>query len=182
MQKFIHDKVDHIIKKEEWLYHIIPIQKLRQTSKVDFDAMPFFREINWIDIVTHQFDAHSPALPCWDNDVWYMHPWQEDNLITLSGNRYVELYNPNTKEIEKFEISHDCIKLNWVLIHEWAGILWWSENVFHRNYSAEGSVSMNFAVRDEKFDIDSEFNIYKLDIKTWEYKVARVWKEDQPTK
>jgi hypothetical protein len=109
-----------------------------------------------------------------------MHPWQEDNLITLCGNRTVELYNPKTKKIEEFEISHEYIKLNWELIYEGPAILWWNEGIFHRNHSPEGSVSQNFAVRDEKFNIDTEFNIYKLDINTWKYEVARIWKLDQP--
>jgi hypothetical protein len=41
-----------------------------------------------------------------------MHSGQEDNLITLCGNRVVELYNPNTKSIEVFEVSYEEIKLN----------------------------------------------------------------------
>jgi len=47
-----------------------------------------------------------------------MHPGQEDNLITVCGNRIVELYDSNTKQIEKFDISHEKIKLNGELIHE----------------------------------------------------------------
>jgi hypothetical protein len=109
-----------------------------------------------------------------------MHPWQEDNLITLCGNRTVELYNPETKQIEVFEISHSEIRLNWKLIHEWPAILWWNEWVFHRNHSPKWSVSQNFAVRDEKFNIDTEFNIYRLALETGKYEVARVWKLDQP--
>jgi hypothetical protein len=52
--------------------------------------------------------------------------------------------------------------------------------VFHRNSSPEWSVSMNFAVRTSKFNIDTEFNIYTLDTSTWSYEVARLWKLDQP--
>jgi hypothetical protein len=32
-----------------------------------------------------------------------MHPWQEDNLITLCGNRTVELYNPKTKKLKNLK-------------------------------------------------------------------------------
>jgi hypothetical protein len=40
---------------------------------------------------------------------------------------------------------------------------------------------MNFAVRNNKFDLDTEFNIYDLDVHTWEFEVARIWKLDQPS-
>lgn len=180
MAKYLSEEKESIVKSEEGIWYIIPIKKLRETISVEFDAFPLFREINGIDIVKHEPGARSPSLPSWDYDVWYMHPGQEDNLITLCGNRFVELYNPNTKVIEVFEISHEQIKLNWEVIHEWPAILGWPTEIFHRNHSPEGSVSQNFAVRDEKFNLDTEFSIYKLDIGNGEYKVAREWKLDQP--
>ena len=180
MSKYLSEEKESIIASEPWVWYIIPIKKLRETTSVEFDAFPLFREINGIDIVTHEAWARSPSLPNWDYDVWYMHPGQEDNLITLCWNRFVELYNPNINKIEVFEISHEKIKLNGELIHEWPAILGWNTNIFHRNHSPEWSVSQNFAVRDEKFNLDTEFNIYKLDIKTGEYEVARVGKLDQP--
>ena len=179
MAKYLSDELDSIVKREEWIWYIIPIKKLRQTTSVEFDAFPLFREINGVDIVKHEPGAYSPTLPDWDNDVWYYHPGQEDNLITLCGNRTVELYNHKTKKVEVFEISHERIKHNWKVVHDGPAILGWNIWVFHRNHSPEGSVSQNFAVRDEKFDLDTEFNIYKLDIGTGESYVARVWKEDQ---
>jgi len=180
MNKFIHNRCEDIIKKQDWLFHIIPLKRLRHTNKVDFDVMSFFEEFNWIDIVTHQAWAKSP-WSVWDKeDMWYMHKWQEDNLITLSGNRYVELYDMKNKKIERFEISHELIKHNWEIIHEGPAILGWPVTVFHRNYSPNGSVSMNFAVRTNDFDLDTEFNIYNLNINTGEYDIVRVWKEDQP--
>ena len=180
MAKYLSEECASIVKSEKGVWYIIPIKRLRETTSVEFDAFPLFREINGIDIVKHEIGARSPSLPDGDSDVWYMHPGQEDNLITLCGNRTVELYNPNTKKIEEFEISHEEIKLNGELIHKWPAILGWNEGIFHRNHSPKWSVSQNFAVRDEKFNIDTEFNIYKLDIKSWEYEVVRVWKLDQP--
>jgi hypothetical protein len=56
------------------MWYIIPIKKLRETASVEFDAFPLFREINGIDIVTHEPGARSPSLPNGDYDVWYMHP------------------------------------------------------------------------------------------------------------
>jgi len=180
MAKFIHERSKDIIKKQEWLFHIIPLKRLRHTNKVDFDVMSFFEEFNGIDIVTHQAWARSPGS-VWDKDNnWYMHKGQEDNLITLSGNRYVELYDMKNKKVERFEISHELIKHNWEIIHEGPAILGWPVEVFHRNYSPKGSVSMNFAVRTDKFNLDTEFNIYDLNTSTGEYTVARIGKEDQP--
>lgn len=180
MAKYLSEEKDSIVKSEEWVWYIIPIKKLRETTSVEFDAFPLFREINGIDIVRHEPGARSPSLPNGDTDVWYMHPGQEDNLITLCWNRFVELYNPNTKVIEVFEISHEEIKLNGKIIHEWPAILGWYVDIFHRNHSPEWSVSQNFAVRDEKFNLDTEFSIYKLDIKSWEFSVSREGKLDQP--
>ena len=179
MSEFVHNRNDDIIKKQEWLFHIIPIKRLRSTNKVDFDVMELYEEFNWIEIVTHKPWARSP-WSVWEKDeLWYMHRWQEDNLITLSWNRYVELYDMENKKIEHFEISHDCIRHNWAMIYEGPAVLWWPANVFHRNHSPKGSVSMNFSVRTEKFDLDTEFNIYSLDTLTWEFEVARIWKLDQ---
>lgn len=180
MTKYLSEEHDSIVASEPGVWYIIAMKKLRETSKVEFDAFPLFPQINGIDIVTHEPGARSPSLPDWDFDVWYMHPGQEDNLITLCGNRIVELYNPKTRAIETFELSRKQIKHNWKLLHEGPALLWWNIGVFHRNHSPEGSVSQNFAVRDENFDLDNEFSIYKLDLETGEYEVARVGKLDQP--
>ena len=180
MAKYLSEELDSIIACEPGVWYIIPIMKLRETSRVEFDAFPLFREINGIDIVKHEPGARSPSLPNWDHDVWYMHPGQEDNLITLCGNRVVELYNPNTKDIERFEISHDRVIHNGEVIYKGPAILGWNIWVFHRNHSPEGSVSQNFAVRDKKFNLDTEFSIYKLDLETWKHSVARIGKLDQP--
>ena len=180
MANYLSEETDSIIASEPGVWYIRNNEKLRETTSVEFDAFPLFREINGIDIVTHEPGARSPSLPNGDYDVWYMHPGQEDNLITLCGDRIVELYNPNTNKIETFEISHKRISHNWKVIHEWPAILGWNIDIFHRNHSPKWSVSQNFAVRDDKFNIDTEFSIYKLNIDTGEYKVARVWKEDQP--
>ena len=33
---------------------------------------------------------------------WYMHKEQDDNLMVLQGTRYIDIYNPNTKEDASF--------------------------------------------------------------------------------
>ena len=177
--KNIHGRDSEIIKKIEWLFHIVPLKKLRHTENVDFDIMSFAWEFNGIDIVKHKPGARSPGNANWKENLWYMHKHQEDNLITLHGNRFIELYTKEHWKVERFEISHECIKWNWEVILEWDWILWWPTNVFHRNYSPDWSISMNFAMRNNEFDIDTEFNIYDLNTKTWEYDVVRVGKLDQ---
>ena len=180
MEKSIHHKSDKIILKQEGLFHIIPLKQLRHTDCVDFEIMSLYDEFNWIDIVKHCPWAHSPGAINWKWNYWYMHPYQEDNLITLHWNRIIELYNKDHWKVEKFDISYEWIKRNWKLVLKWPGILWWPTNVFHRNYSPKWSIAMNFAVRGDNFNIDTEFNIYDLNTQTGDYKVARLWKLDQP--
>lgn len=177
--KFLQKKEDLIIKGIKWLFYIIPLTKLRHTNRVDFKAIPFFEDFNWIDIVEHDPGAMSPWKVDWEWNHWYMHPYQEDNLLTFQWNRFVELYTKEHWKIEKFEISNDRIKWNWEIVYEWQAILWWDTWVFHRNYSPEGSVSINLAYRKDGFDIDTEFNIYDLNTDTWDYSIARVGKLDQ---
>ena len=169
----------NIIKEIPGLFHIVPLERLRHTNKVDFDIIPVFDWLNWMDMVTHFPWATSPWI-VWDKaNLWYMHNWQEDNLLTISWNRFVELYTKEHWKIEKFEISKNCIKWNDEVVLDGHWILGWPPKVFHRNYSPEGSISINLAVRNEKFDIDTEFNIYDLYTNTGEYKVERIWKLDQ---
>lgn len=176
----MHEKNNDIVKKIEWLFHIIPLKKLRNTKNVDFSSIPMYKELNWIDVVRHLPWAQSPWSAWWKDNLWYMHMWQEDNLITLSWYRFVELYTKEHWKIEKFEISHDYIKWNWEIVLDWPWILWWPTWVFHRNYSPEGSISMNLAIRNNVFNLDTEFNIYDLNLENWEYIVQRLWKLDQP--
>lgn len=175
----IHYKNEYIVDKVEWLYHVIPFKPLRSTPKVDFQMVPVFEEVNGIDRVNHEPWAHSPSHD-WENNLWYMHPGQWDNLIVFSGSRFVELYTPEHGKIEVFEVLPDCIKKDGKIIYDGAAILWWPIWVFHRNYSPNGSTSLNFAVRYDNFDIDTEFNIYKLDTESWEYELERKWNLDQP--
>ncbi len=179
MIKALQNKENLIIKEIKWLFYIIPLNNMRHTEKVDFKTIPLFEDFNWIDLVKHDSGAVSPWKVNWKWNHWYMHKYQEDNLLTISGNRFVELYTKKHWKIEIFEISNDKIKWNNEVIFEWQWILWWPENVFHRNYSPNWSISINFAYRKSGFDIDTEFNIYNLDTETWNYSIARIWKLDQ---
>ncbi len=180
MKNIIHSKNEDIIEKIEWLFHIIPFKKLRHTESVDFQMMKYFEEFNWVDIVKHESWAKSPGWIDWKGNYWYMHPSQEDNLITLNWNRIVELYTKKHWKVETFEVSYEWIKWNWKTILDWPWMLWWPSEVFHRNHSPKGSISMNFAVRSKWFDLDTEFNIYDINTNTWEYNTVRIGKLDQP--
>ena len=53
--------------------------------------------------------------------------------------------------------------------------------IFHRIISGiEGSISVNFATRTDKFDIKDNFNIYKLCTDTGKYEIIKEGHEDQP--
>ena len=57
----------------------------------------------------------------------------------------------------------------------------WPAGIFHRIISGdEGSISINFATRTNKFDIKDNFNIYNLNVYSGEYNVLKDGSEDQP--
>ena len=57
----------------------------------------------------------------------------------------------------------------------------WPAGIFHRIISgSEGSISINFSTRNEKFNLKDNFNIYDLNSKTGEYKLIRDGSQDQP--
>jgi len=168
---------------KEWLFHIIPFSLLRHTDNVDFHSIPYLDQINSMDRVIHSPGAVSPGR-VWDvAEWWYMHPSQEDNLITTSGVRTVELYHPEFSDwkIETFELWDSYIKHNWKIVCDWPWILGWPTWVYHRNNSPEGSASLNLWIRFEGFDVDTEFNIYDINMETWEIKIIRKWSLDQPS-
>ena len=178
----LHLACADIIYKKEWLFHVIPFELLRHTENVDFHSIPYLDQINSMDRVIHSPWALSPWKVWEVAEWWYMHPAQEDNLITTSGNRIVELYHPEFSDwkIEIFELSDKFIKHNWKIICDWPWILGWPTWVYHRNKSPEGSASLNLWIRFEGFDIDTEFNIYDINEETWKIKVIRKGSIDQP--
>lgn len=172
-----------ITYSKEWLFHIIPFSLLRHTENVDFHSIPYLDQINSMDRVIHWKNAVSPWR-VWDvSEGWYMHPSQEDNLITTAWTRIVELYHPEFSDwkIEKFELSENYIKHNWKIVCDGPWILGWPTWVYHRNNSPEGSASLNLWIRFEWFDVDTEFNIYDINEKSWEIKMIRKWSKDQPS-
>lgn len=169
------------------LYRLFPMRILRRTTGVKFDEMvpSDIPKIHGIDRVIHGPNSISPG-PVEDSTVpvkrpWYMHPGQDDNLMVLQGTRYVDIFNPNTKEKASFIITPEKVYKNDKLYYDGPAMVVWPAGIFHRIISGdEGSISINFATRTSKFDINDNFNIYDLNPYTGEHRVIKHGDEDQP--
>ncbi len=169
------------------LYRIIPLRMLRRTTGVKFDEIvpSDIPKIDGVDRVIHGPNSISPG-PVEDSTPpvkrpWYMHSGQDDNLMVLQGTRYVDIYNPTKKERASFIITPDKIYKNDKLYYDGPAMIVWPAGIFHRIISGEdGSISVNFSTRTNKFDIKDNFNIYDLNIHSGEYRVIKDGSEDQP--
>lgn len=169
------------------LYRLFPMRILRRTSGVKFDEMvpSDIPKIHGIDRVIHGPNSISPG-PVEDSTVpvkrpWYMHSGQDDNLMVLQGTRYVDIFNPNTKEKASFIITPEKIYKNDKLYYDGPAMVVWPAGIFHRIISGdEGSISINFATRTSNFNINDNFNIYDLNTYTGEHRVIKHGDEDQP--
>ena len=174
--------VGSIIDEVKGLYTIITIDEFRKTPNVEFkviadDLLP---RIDGIDKVMHRPGAVSPGVDESGERTWYMHPFQDDNLLVLQGERNVEIYTKEHGRIEQFNISTDHVYKNGKLLCETSAMLVWPRGVFHRITSGpEGSITINLATRYDGFDIKTNFNIYNLDTATGEFSVHRLGHEDQ---
>ncbi len=171
-----------IIDEVAGLYKILRLDPLRKTPGVVFDTFPMdsVTHIDAIDRVIHQNGALSPGSIGDVERPWYMHPYQDDNLLVLFGTRSVDIYTPEHGKVEHFEITPNSIYKNDKLVYEGGAILVWPKYVFHRIISGpQGSASINLAAHYEGFDINTNFSIYDLNTKTGEYKVIRSGREDQ---
>lgn len=169
------------------MYRIIPLRMLRRTPGVKFDEMvpSDIPKISGIDRVIHGPNSISPG-PIEDSPIpvkrpWYMHPGQDDNLLVLQGTRYIDIYCPEKKQKASFIVSPDKIYKNDKLYYDGPAMVVWPSGIFHRIISGiEGSISVNFAVRNEKFSLQNNFNIYNLDTETGKYEIIKEGHEDQP--
>tara|TARA_B100000575_G_scaffold292810_1_gene302212 strand:+ start:1619 stop:2191 length:573 start_codon:yes stop_codon:yes gene_type:complete len=172
------------------MYRIIPLRMLRRTKGVKFDEMvpSDIPKISGIDRVIHGPNSISPG-PIEDPDVgvvpvkrpWYMHPGQDDNLLVLQGTRYIDIFDPKTKQKASFIVTPDKVYKNDKLYFDGPAMVVWPAGIFHRIISGvEGSISVNFSSRTEKFDINDNFNIYNLCTNTGEYHLLKEGHEDQP--
>lgn len=172
-----------VFEEVEGLYKIIPLQPFRHTPGVSFDCVPMdlLAHIDGIDRVIHHQGAISPGPVEGIERPWYMHEYQEDYLIVLYGSRLTDVYSQTHGRVENFEVAPHYIKKNGKVIFEGAAMLTWPTRVFHRIISCEetGSASLNFAVRRDGFDIDTNFSIYDLDVQTGSYRVIREGHLDQ---
>jgi len=110
-----------------------------------------------------------------------MHPGQDDNLLVLQGERFVDIYCPTQKTLSSFIITPDKVYKNNKLYCNQPAMIVWPAGIFHRIISgSEGSISINLSTRTSKFDLANNFNIYDLDTKTGAYKVIRDGALDQP--
>ncbi|MCD5380928.1 hypothetical protein LR004_03280 [Candidatus Gracilibacteria bacterium] len=171
-----------VTDKVKGLFHIIPFKLLRHTDSVDFHSIPYLDHVNAMERVIHEDGAKSPGKVGEVEEGWYMHAHQEDNLRTVSGVRHVELFHPffSKGNIEKFEISKDYIKHNGKIVCDGPGILGWPTGVYHRNSSTRTSSSLNLGIRFDGFDVDTEFNIYDVDVEKGEVHMIREGSLDQP--
>ncbi len=169
------------------MYRIIPLRQLRRTMGVMFDEMvpSDIPKINGIDRVIHGPNSISPgsiddsAIPI--KRPWYMHPGQDDNLLVLQGTRYIDIFCSKTITKASFIVTPDKIYKNDKLYYDGSAMVVWPAGIFHRIISGvDGSISVNFATRNNNFNIKDNFNIYNLCTTTGDYSIVKEGHEDQP--
>jgi len=103
-----------------------------------------------------------------------MHKHQDDNLMVLQGERYVEIFCPKEKKTLSFLVTPEKVYKNDKLYSNEPAMVVWPAGIFHRITSGStGSISVNFATRKPGFDLKNNFDIYDVNTETGEYKVVR---------
>jgi len=174
--------MSHIIDEVEGLYKVVKFEAFRKTKGVTFDVIPIkaLGNVDSVDRVLHSSDAVSPSAIDSVSRPWYMHTHQQDNLVVLSGIRYVDIYTPQHGKIEQFTVTCDAVYKGDKLIVEGGAMLIWPKGVFHRIVSGDsGSTSINLAMHYDGFDIKTNFNIYDINIDTGRFHVIREGFMDQ---
>ncbi len=163
------------------LYKVISLKKFRVTEGVLFEIVPLdiISNISGIDRVVHLNAAVSPGKIEDVKRPWYMHEYQEDNLLVLHGERHVDLYSVEHGKVESFVVTPDKVYKDGVLIIDESSMLVWPRNVFHRIISPNGSSSINLATRCVGYNNDNNFSIYDVNTDTGEYKIIREGSKDQ---
>lgn len=109
------------------LYRIIPLKVLRRTPQVSFDVVPpkAFPCASAMDRVLHEGGAISPG-PVGDvSRPWYMHPFQDDNLIVLHGTRFIDIYTPVHGKVESFVVTPHKIEKGGHVCYDGPAMLVW---------------------------------------------------------
>ena len=145
------------------IYRLIPLRTLRRTKCVKFDEMApsDILKIDGIDRVIHGPNSISPGPVGNYNTVlviitrsWYMHSGQDDNLMVLQEERYIDIYEPTTMKSASFIVSPDKIYKNDKLYYDGLAMIVWPASVYHRIISGnQGIISLNFATRTKKFKL-----------------------------
>lgn len=165
------------------MYRILPLRTLRRTAGVMFDEVSKsdIPLIHGIDRVIHKANGISPGPIGSIKRPWYMHTGQDDNLMVLQGERFVDIYCPKRKEKASFVITPDRVYKNGKLYCEQPAMVVWPSGIFHRIISgSEGSISVNLATRTDKFNLEDNFNIYDLDTESGIFRLLRDGSLDQP--
>jgi hypothetical protein len=129
-------------------------------SEVNFKKHRVFRETqdvifydisvedsNAADLVVHEGEATSPPNDAVGAKQFYIHYHQTDHNRVLSGERTFELVNP------EWRYPYHIVHLN-----RGSGALVIPPKTYHRSVSPEdGSIVINQAIRDDKFDPSTEF-------------------------
>ena len=171
-----------IIAEVPGFYKVIALQPFRKTEGVSFDILPkdLIPKIDAIDRVIHKHKAVSPGPVGEVHEPWYMHPYQDDNLMVLQGVRYVDIYTRDHGRIESFIITPERLEHDGELLYDGPALLVWPRAVFHRIKSGDnGSASINLATHYEGIDMRTNFSIYDLDTETGKFKVIREGYLDQ---
>lgn len=172
----------HVIDEVPGFYRIIELKAFRRTEGVSFDIVPmeFMPHIEGIDRVVHKRFAISPGPVAGVDRPWYMHPYQEDNLLVLHGSRSVDIFTMKHRRIESFVVEPERILHNGELVYEGPAMLVWPTGVFHRiTTGEEGSASLNFAIRNPGFNVKTNFNVYDLDMERGKTTLLRAGYLDQ---
>lgn len=173
---------NNVVKEVKDHYRILQMPVFRKTEGVTFDNIPLeeVQPISAIDRVIHANNAFSPGPTEGVDRPWYMHPHQADNLVVLQGVRFVELFSMKTHVLSKFEVGPDYVKQDGELVISGGCMLTWPTHVFHRIITGEeGSASINFANHEENINMETNFNIYDLDLENGKFSVLRRGALDQ---
>jgi hypothetical protein len=174
--------MNEIVDEVEGLYQVITFEDFRKTPGVTFNVLPqsIIALTDSLDRVLHEKKALSPG-PIGDViRPWYMHDFQDDNLVVLYGTRDVDIYSPAHGQVEHFTVTANDVYKNGQLITTSGAMLVWPKGVFHRIVSGEeGSASINLAIHYEGWNVKSNFNIYDVDTVTGQYRLIREGFKDQ---
>lgn len=165
------------------MYRLIPLRILRRTQGVKFDEIvpSDIPKIDGIDRVIHGPNSISPGPVDSIKRPWYMHKAQDDNLMVLQGSRYVDIFDPKTKQKASFVITPEKVYKNDKLYYDGPCMVVWPAGIYHRIISgSEGSISINIATRNSEFDLKDNFNVYQLCTTTGNSIIIKDGYEDQP--